>query len=616
MRRHVLLTVVLSVLATALVASPAGAATGAAVVVTGRVTDDSSGRGLQGLTVTAHDDRLSPAVATTTTDERGAFSLDLPDDVEYLVTASDPTGRYGSTSRWFRSGDGELELRLTERTGLVSGSVRDQYGVGIPVKVRLRPEDGTEDLVLDTWQNDEDHDFSVRVRPGRYRVALLGSFDGPDERWIGGTDAASATVLTVTADETLALGDHVVDVSGYLAGTVTDEAGRPLRNVGVRPYFRVGDRWRTTDRFWLTGPDGTYRTARLSAFDDVRIEFVDRAGTYLTQWYGGGSDLANATPVSTTEGSRTGGLDVRLLPGPPAPVGRLHGTLVDVDGAPAKPVQVWAYREDASRAAAPAYRTTSRRDGTYAFATIEPGRYVLSFAYGSTDHVPALQDGATSRTTAPRVTVVDYGSTTVPVQRLRSYGSVDVPVQQRDGLEDLEDHDGLLVEVLDLDGRVVTSTDASGSIRVEPGRYRVRAAARLRDDHGRTRYVGTRWNGGALSEQAARPFTVPDGGTVTLRSITLDRQLVATTAPRVSGTARRGKVLTASTGTWAPGRGLRTSVQWYRGTRAIKGATRTSYRVTSADVGAALRVRVSVRDPRGDYLTSAAWSGRTRTVTR
>ncbi len=57
-------------------------------------------------------------------------------------------------------------------------------------------------------------------------------------------------------------------------------------------------------------------------------------------------------------------------------------------------------------------------------------------------------------------------------------------------------------------------------------------------------------------------------------------------------------------------------MQWYRGTRAIKGATRTSYRVTSTDVGAALRVRVSVRDPRGDYLTSAAWSGRTRTVAR
>ena len=64
--------------------------------------------------------------------------------------------------------------------------------------------------------------------------------------------------------------------------------------------------------------------------------------------------------------------------------------------------------------------------------------------------------------------------------------------------------------------------------------------------------------------------------------------------PKISGTAKVGKTLTAAPGTWGPGT-VKLSYRWYNGGRAIKGATKATYKLKSADKGDTISVKVTGR---------------------
>lgn len=63
-------------------------------------------------------------------------------------------------------------------------------------------------------------------------------------------------------------------------------------------------------------------------------------------------------------------------------------------------------------------------------------------------------------------------------------------------------------------------------------------------------------------------------------------------APRITGSAKVGKTLTADPGKWEPA-DVELAYQWLRGGAPIEGATAKTYRVTTADVGTALSVQVT-----------------------
>lgn len=68
--------------------------------------------------------------------------------------------------------------------------------------------------------------------------------------------------------------------------------------------------------------------------------------------------------------------------------------------------------------------------------------------------------------------------------------------------------------------------------------------------------------------------------------------LITTPKPTISGTTKVGQTLSATAGTWTPGRPTFT-YQWYRGTTAIKGATAASYQLQAADLNQTIRVGVT-----------------------
>lgn len=64
-------------------------------------------------------------------------------------------------------------------------------------------------------------------------------------------------------------------------------------------------------------------------------------------------------------------------------------------------------------------------------------------------------------------------------------------------------------------------------------------------------------------------------------------------APTLTGTKKVGKTITVKPGAWSPAPSF--SYQWYRGTSAIKGATKASYKLTKSDKGKTVSAKVTAR---------------------
>ncbi|MFE7845406.1 S8 family serine peptidase [Microbacterium sp. NPDC057407] len=85
---------------------------------------------------------------------------------------------------------------------------------------------------------------------------------------------------------------------------------------------------------------------------------------------------------------------------------------------------------------------------------------------------------------------------------------------------------------------------------------------------------------------------------------------VATTAPKITGTAKVGNTLTASPGTWKPSK-VTFAYQWLRDGSPISGATKSTYKVAKADLGTKLTVRVTATQA-GNVNTGTATSAPVR----
>lgn len=83
------------------------------------------------------------------------------------------------------------------------------------------------------------------------------------------------------------------------------------------------------------------------------------------------------------------------------------------------------------------------------------------------------------------------------------------------------------------------------------------------------------------------------------------RGILTTATPKIAGTPVVGRLLKAYAGTWGPGTVTKT-FRWYRNGVAIKGATGSSYRLTKADRGRRITVRVTGR--KAAYLTAVRTS--------
>ena len=96
----------------------------------------------------------------------------------------------------------------------------------------------------------------------------------------------------------------------------------------------------------------------------------------------------------------------------------------------------------------------------------------------------------------------------------------------------------------------------------------------------------------------------------TSKSVTIKAAKLTTKTPKISGTAKVGKKLTAKPGKWTKGTAF--TYQWFAGSTAIVGQTGKTLTLTAAQKGA--KIKVTVTGSKAGYATKAKTSKKTKTV--
>ncbi|MGC3955507.1 MAG: choice-of-anchor M domain-containing protein [Propionicimonas sp.] len=95
-----------------------------------------------------------------------------------------------------------------------------------------------------------------------------------------------------------------------------------------------------------------------------------------------------------------------------------------------------------------------------------------------------------------------------------------------------------------------------------------------------------------LQVRATASKTGLPSGTATSAAVKAGKALTKTPTPTVSGTAKVGKTLKVKAGSWAPSK-VTLAYQWLRDGAPIARATKPSYKLTKADAGRKISVRVT-----------------------
>ncbi|MGC3955818.1 MAG: hypothetical protein QM804_16505 [Propionicimonas sp.] len=93
-------------------------------------------------------------------------------------------------------------------------------------------------------------------------------------------------------------------------------------------------------------------------------------------------------------------------------------------------------------------------------------------------------------------------------------------------------------------------------------------------------------------------------GSQSAPSIKPPKQYTKSATPKLSGTAKVGKKLKVKVGKWSPKPAF--SYRWYRSGKAIAGATKSSYKLTKADQGKRITVKVTGKRAGWETLTKTS----------
>ena len=242
---------------------------------------------------------------------------------------------------------------------------------------------------------------------GTYRIGVTHDVGHYAPRYYNNVeDIAHAVDITVGEGQTVSSVNVTLLPESRISGTVTDRSGAPLESVRADPY-----RWDGTK--WVPASNGSYRytnalgrfTMYYLAAGTYRIVFTDIVGTYATESFGGGADVAGGSDVVASVGATTTGADISL-----SRKSNVAGTVRDASsGSPIPGAYVTLYRSKGATWTAWT-KTSTSGSGSYD-ATGLPGGY--AYRVGASDpsgtYLPKFYAGKADVLTADDVTPAEGG---------------------------------------------------------------------------------------------------------------------------------------------------------------------------------------------------------------
>jgi hypothetical protein len=237
------------------------------------------------------------------------------------------------------------------------------------------------------------------------------------------------------------------------------------------------------------------------------------------------------------------------------------------------------------------YATLADAAGNFTLTDVKPGTYTAVFGDYYQESIAARYYGNTDNVTkAKSFTVKADGTVTGINAKLVPGVTVSGKISTSSG-KALTGATALVARKITVDGKpfweyVPATTGADGRYSVSgvsAGTLAVKAEGPAGKGYASAFY------GGGTRFETSKTFTLSSGGSKTV-NIKLTKKLKAAT-PKISGTAKVGKKLTAKPGTWSKGTTL--SYRWYANGKKISKATKSTFTITSAQKGKKIVVKVT-----------------------
>ncbi|MHB1569894.1 MAG: carboxypeptidase regulatory-like domain-containing protein, partial [Solirubrobacteraceae bacterium] len=397
-------------------------------VISGTVTDASSGKPVAGAYVLAQVG--SNYAASAVTDSGGHYAIggltagtytvqfEAGPGESYLTQFYDNVGPTGTaTPITLASGQSATEDAQLTPGGEITGTVTDAKSAA-----------GLSGVIVNAYSTSGSYDGSATTdSSGSYTIASLatGSYDvnfQPTDNvhaaqfYDSASSFGSATAVSVTAGSPTSGINAALAIGGTITGTVTDSAsGKGAGGVGISAVSQDG----SSGGYATSAGDGTYTIGGLAA-GNYTVTFAGGVGPgatstggYGTEYYDNATTIGAATPVPVVLGQPSTGINATLSGG-----GSISGA-VD-GGSSATPLSgVEVYLSGTTFAT-----TTTASDGSYFIGGLPPGTYTATFYDPAGGYLSQSYTTAASGTSPASITVTAGATTTGVSATLVAEGTI------------------------------------------------------------------------------------------------------------------------------------------------------------------------------------------------
>lgn len=294
----------------------------AGATVTGTLPAAAASR-ITSIVVRSQEGSFGSTYGWATPASDGTFQLtDIPAGTYRLeLRAADFTEQWGEA---FTIAEGETRAVDLSGYALELGSILVTLELGSADRSGTLQllDAGTRDVVASIGLYTTELRLTARV--GDYLVRYT-PFAGGAPIYYGGSTAASASIVTIVANETIPV--TISAGTGTISGTVIDaRTDEPIGGVSVR-LFRANNTgtYSTPAAVATTDDDGEYAFTGLGV-NNYAVQVVGDSQLYVNRWFGGSGAADDATAISLDEGGTYSDADVALTLG-----GGIAGTYADAD---------------------------------------------------------------------------------------------------------------------------------------------------------------------------------------------------------------------------------------------------------------------------------------------